>query len=65
MTPAALANLQTCSSLIAEASSRFPRVREALECRDAEIFAVVIPSLVVLRAVSRGLGYQIASINIV
>ena len=65
MTPGSLANLHTYSSLIAEASSRFPRVREAIECRDAEIFAVVIPSLVVLRAVSSRLGYQIASRNIV
>ena len=55
-----LANLQACSSIIQENAARFPKIKDTLDCKDAELF-ILIPCLVLLRYLSSNLPYQLSS----
>ena len=59
-----LANLQACSSIIQESAARFPKIKESLDCKDADLF-IVIPCLVLLRYLSSYLPYQLSSKKII
>ena len=59
-----LANLQACSSIIHENAARFPKIKDILDCKDADLF-ILIPCLVLLRYLSSDLPYQLSSKKII
>jgi len=59
-----LANLQACSSIIQENAVRFPKIKDSLDCKDADLF-ILIPCLVLLRYLSSDLPYQLSSKKII
>jgi hypothetical protein len=55
-----LANLQACSSIIQENAARYPKIKDSLDCKDADLF-ILIPCLILLRYLSSSLPYQLSS----